>query len=169
MISTQGIPCVSAEVPMFFAKNGHSKAQFERKLKEWGLRKNRMKKGDWKVVSAKLAKRKRETGNDYEIYIDGVRCPSPKVRKETARHSYVSTIEKLRPPEGIHRHPCSRLPSSSTLIRTLDAPSPATPGIVAILSPPSCAAAQQWQSELPWFKFLQNIPSDIVQGKRSLS
>ncbi|KAK4085863.1 hypothetical protein Purlil1_9820 [Purpureocillium lilacinum] len=126
-----------------------SKAQFERKLKEWGLRKNRMKKGDWKVVSAKLAKRKRETGKDYEIYIDGVRCPSPKVRKETARHSYVSTIDKLRPPE--------------------DAPSPATPAIVTILSPPSCAAAQQWQSELPWFKFLQNIPSDIVQGKRSLS
>ncbi|KAL3961261.1 hypothetical protein ACCO45_002784 [Purpureocillium lilacinum] len=77
-----------------------SKAQFERKLKEWGLRKNRMKKGDWKVISAKLAKRKRETGKDYEIYIDGVRCPSPKVRKETARHGYVSTIEKLRPPEA---------------------------------------------------------------------
>jgi hypothetical protein len=56
-----------------------------------------MRKENWRYIDNRIAKRKRESGKDSEVYIDGVRCPPTKVRKETARHGFVSTIEKFRP------------------------------------------------------------------------
>jgi hypothetical protein len=55
-----------------------------------------MRKEDWKYISNRIARRKRESGEDSEVYIDGVQCPPAKVRKETARHGFVTTIEKFR-------------------------------------------------------------------------
>lgn len=49
----------------------------------------------WKIVRQKVEKRRRENKKS-EVYINGVRCPSPKVRKEMSR-KFESTLERLIP------------------------------------------------------------------------
>lgn len=56
-----------------------------------------MKPDVWRFVNQQIAKRKREKGKDSEVYLYGVLCPPSKVRKETARHGFVSTIDMFRP------------------------------------------------------------------------
>ncbi|KAH9211436.1 ankyrin repeat-containing domain protein [Leptodontidium sp. 2 PMI_412] len=122
-------------------KREHSKAEYERKFKQWGFVKYRMRKEDWRCISNRIEKRKRESGKDSEVYIDGVQCPPIKVRRETARHGFVSTIEKFRP-----------------------APSPKTPEGIVVCSPGPSAVQLKWEQTLPWFQFLRLIRSRANQG-----
>ncbi|KAH6688243.1 hypothetical protein BKA61DRAFT_448990, partial [Leptodontidium sp. MPI-SDFR-AT-0119] len=105
-----------------------------KKFKQWGFVKYRMRKEDWRCISTRIDKRKRESGKDSEVYIDGVQCPPTKVRRETARHGFVSTIEKFRP-----------------------APSPKIPEGIVVCSPGPSAAQLKWDQTLPWFQFLRLI------------
>ncbi|GAB1315418.1 hypothetical protein MFIFM68171_05628 [Madurella fahalii] len=114
-----------------------SKAQYERKLREWGIRKNRMRNRDWFLIAQRIARR-REQNKDSEVYIDGVQCPPSKVRKETARHGFVPTIDKFRP-------------------HTADAPSPKTPEGIIICSPGLSSWHIEWDGDAPWLQFLRSI------------
>lgn len=49
----------------------------------------------WKFVKYRKAKRKRENGKESEVYIDGILCPSKKVKYEIGRQAFESTIARF--------------------------------------------------------------------------
>ncbi|KAK5996208.1 putative ankyrin repeat protein [Cladobotryum mycophilum] len=107
-----------------------SKSQYEKKLKEWGIRKRRMGKVEWTFLSQRIGKRKRDQGKDSEVYIDGDLYPPAKVRKETARQGFITTIEKY------------------------NAPSPKTPQGIVVCTPPALFEHfYQRDEQIPWLRF----------------
>ncbi|OBT43416.1 hypothetical protein VE00_05745 [Pseudogymnoascus sp. WSF 3629] len=71
-----------------------TKAQYEKQIKDWGFKKNRTKR-DWQIMNRKIQLRKR-TGKDSDVYLDGQLMPVEKLRKETARQGYMTTVEQAR-------------------------------------------------------------------------
>lgn len=61
----------------------------------------------WKFVKHRKDKRKRENGKESEVYIDGILCPPKRVKYETGRQAFESTIVKFssvcspKTPEGV--------------------------------------------------------------------
>lgn len=49
----------------------------------------------WKFVKHRKEKRKRENGKQSEVYIDGILCPSKRVKYEIGRQAFESTIAKF--------------------------------------------------------------------------
>ena len=76
-----------------------SKGQYERHFTKWSFRKNTNDK-HWKIVSYKLAKRKRD-GKDSNVYYHNQLLPPKKVCNEVSRHGYMTTSERLRSDRGI--------------------------------------------------------------------
>ena len=70
-----------------------SKSQYERHFKQWKMRKN-LKSHEWKAVHHHTSKRK-HSGKESDLYVDGVLIPNKKVRKETLRNSFTSTFERV--------------------------------------------------------------------------
>lgn len=66
----------------------NSKAQYIRKFKQWGFKKN-SRDEDWKFIARKLQKRNLE-GKESDTYINGKLAPRKKVKKEVSRHSLPS-------------------------------------------------------------------------------
>jgi hypothetical protein len=62
-----------------------SKSQYEKKLKEWGLRKN-LTKSEWQWVHSRLEKRKAAGKDDFELRLDGNVMDKKKVCKEANRN-----------------------------------------------------------------------------------
>lgn len=69
--------------PLPIADRVNSKAQYERRLKQWDFRKY-FKAAEWKGIDHRVNKRKRE-GKESEVYKDGILVPKEKIRKEVAR------------------------------------------------------------------------------------
>lgn len=69
-----------------------SKAQYERYLKTWGMRKYR-KKDDWKSIGCKVAERKR-AGKDSDVYFNNKVIPKARVQKQIRRHDSSKGIER---------------------------------------------------------------------------
>ncbi|KAK4158951.1 ankyrin repeat-containing domain protein [Cladorrhinum sp. PSN259] len=67
-------------------KNTHdfdaSKPSYERMLRKWNVRKNKMGAENWKRVARKITK----GGNHGEVYCDGVRISFDRVRREISRY-----------------------------------------------------------------------------------
>ncbi|KFZ10894.1 hypothetical protein V502_07857 [Pseudogymnoascus sp. VKM F-4520 (FW-2644)] len=79
------------EIQHGFAK---TKAQYEKKFKDWGFTKNRTT-GDWKIIKQKIHLRKR-TGKGSDVYLNGKLIPAEKLRKKTSRQGYMTSVEKAR-------------------------------------------------------------------------
>lgn len=71
-----------------FADWCNSKAQYIRKFKQWGFKKNSTD-AKWKFIARKLQKRDLE-GKESDTYLDGRLVPRKKVKKEVSRHSLLS-------------------------------------------------------------------------------
>ncbi|KAL5084611.1 hypothetical protein Trisim1_011612 [Trichoderma cf. simile WF8] len=122
-----------------------SESSYQRKLREWGIRKNRLGKENWKVIDYKIKKKKQQSGKTPQVYIDGKLCPPQKVRKEIARQAFCSTIEKLSV--------------------QFDIPSPMTPDGIQVCSPVSSDPPNLWPLGSPWLEFLDMLPSDVFKRK----
>ena len=59
----------------------------------WKFGKYQMTTDKWKAVRRKVEKR-RKNNKKSDVYINGVRCPSPKLRRELSR-TFESTLERL--------------------------------------------------------------------------
>lgn len=69
-----------------------SKAQYEKKFKEWGFAKYSTGQ-EWKAVSYHVLKRKRE-GKETDVYRDGKLIPPEKVRKRISRYSFQTAWQR---------------------------------------------------------------------------
>jgi hypothetical protein len=69
------------------------KAQYEKKFREWGFKKNHTKE-DWKIVGHKVGQRKR-AAKESNIYLDRELMPRKKVQKEISRQGYMSFTEQF--------------------------------------------------------------------------
>jgi hypothetical protein len=74
------------------------KAQYEKRFKEWGFKKNHTKE-DWKIMGHKVGKRKR-AAKESDVYIDGEMMPRKKLQKEISRQGYMSFTELLNQAHG---------------------------------------------------------------------
>jgi hypothetical protein len=74
------------------------KAQYEKKFREWGFKKNHTK-DDWKIVGQKIGKRKR-TGKESAVYLDSELMQRKKVQKEISRQGYMSFTEQYNQAYG---------------------------------------------------------------------
>ncbi|KAK0758232.1 LOW QUALITY PROTEIN: hypothetical protein N5P37_009534 [Trichoderma harzianum] len=120
-------------------------SSYQRKLRERGIRKNRLGKENWKVIDYKIKKKKQQSGRSPQVYIDGKLCPPQKVRKEISRQAFCSTIDKLSV--------------------QIDTPSPMTPDGIQVCSPVSSTSPNLWPLGSPWLEFLDILPSDIFKRK----
>ena len=59
------------------------KAQFERRFKKWGFRKNSTS-AEWTVILSHV-KRRQRLGKDTHLYIDGKLIADAKIKKEETR------------------------------------------------------------------------------------
>ncbi|KAK2609177.1 hypothetical protein QQS21_002259 [Conoideocrella luteorostrata] len=76
-----------------------SKAQYQRKLEDWNFRKHLTAK-KWAAIAYKVEKKSQNGRKSVNVYINGTLCPSPKVRKETARQGFMSTASRAFAPKG---------------------------------------------------------------------
>ncbi|KAJ5557218.1 hypothetical protein N7494_001133 [Penicillium frequentans] len=76
-----------------------SESQFTRQLNRWGFKKN-LTDAEWNFVARRGEKRKREGKEPGPVRLHGRLIPEPKVRKETSRHSKLSSqyVGDLDPP-----------------------------------------------------------------------
>ncbi|KAF4760384.1 hypothetical protein N7455_003503 [Penicillium solitum] len=61
----------------------------------WNFKKYQMTSEKWKFVKHRKEKRKRENGKESEVYIDGILCPSKRVKYEIGRQAFESTIARF--------------------------------------------------------------------------
>jgi hypothetical protein len=69
------------------------KAQYEKKFKEWGFKKNHTKE-DWRIVGYKVGQRKR-AAKESNVYLDHELMPRKKLQKEISRQGYMSFTEQF--------------------------------------------------------------------------
>ena len=79
-------------MPWCIADSVDSKAQYERQFKKWKFRKNRTHR-DWELAAPIINKRKR-SGKETNLYIDGVLIPPTKIRKEISRYNFPTIQER---------------------------------------------------------------------------
>ncbi|KAJ5953801.1 hypothetical protein N7501_008080 [Penicillium viridicatum] len=72
-----------------------TKPQYEKAFERWNFKKYQMTSERWKFVKHRKEKRKRENGKQSEVYIDGILCPSKRVKYEIGRQAFESTIAKF--------------------------------------------------------------------------
>jgi hypothetical protein len=60
------------------------KAQYEKRLRAWGLTKN-YSKATWEIVARKVNKRKQDN-KDSDVHIDGQLVPAKKLKKALQRY-----------------------------------------------------------------------------------
>ncbi|KAH6613402.1 ankyrin repeat-containing domain protein [Chaetomium tenue] len=102
-----------------------TKAQYVRKLKQWGLEKNSTKE-KWEFAASQVQKRRLE-GKDTEVIINGRPVPAKKLKKEMARYaSGESSVEKVSaaPADGSHAVTVQTPPAANIFgsIRCADIP-----------------------------------------------
>lgn len=71
------------------------KPQYEKAFERWNFKKYQMTSEKWKFVKHRKEKRKRENGKESEVYIDGILCPSKRVKYEIGRQAFESTIARF--------------------------------------------------------------------------
>lgn len=74
------------------------KAQYEKKIKEWGFQKNHTK-DDWKIIGQKVGLRKR-TAKESNVYLDGELMPRKRLQKEISRQGFMSATEQFKAMQG---------------------------------------------------------------------
>ncbi|OAQ66020.1 ankyrin repeat-containing protein [Pochonia chlamydosporia 170] len=70
-----------------------SKRQYEYRLQQWGFEKN-MPGWYYPIVATKLGKRKL-AGEESNVYWRDELVPAAKIRKESSRHGYMTTLERV--------------------------------------------------------------------------
>ncbi|KAH8782231.1 ankyrin repeat-containing domain protein [Hyaloscypha sp. PMI_1271] len=121
-----------------------TKAQYEKKFKEWGFQKNHTK-DDWKIVGQKVGLRKR-TAKESNVYLDGELMPRKRLQREISRH-FMSVTEQFKTTQA------------------LETP-PATPPGFDIRTPIARPAFRLVFENLPIFQFQEAIPP-LVESIRS--
>ena len=92
-----------------------SKAQYERRFRKWGFRKN-LKRNEWQLIGTKIERRK-QAGLESQVYVFGEALSDDKVQKEISRYKVASKEKRSCSngplPEGvtIQCPPCEEPPS----------------------------------------------------------
>lgn len=78
---------------------------YETKFREWGDEFSKNQKAAlWKVMGAKVRKREKQ-GKKTSVYVHGNLIPKSKLRREIARYSFESTMDKY----------CLGIPNAGTI------------------------------------------------------
>ncbi|CAG8908658.1 unnamed protein product [Penicillium egyptiacum] len=137
-----------------------TKAQYENAFERWNFKKYKMTPEKWKAVKHRIEKRKRERGKESEVYINGILCPSKKVKYEIGRHAFESTIARLTSGNFPLCKACQRrvayisLSTFSKNARRCDGLFPWT----------DYYWPSQWPPNLPWFAFSHTYLSRTLLG-----
>ncbi|KAJ5175645.1 uncharacterized protein N7482_001522 [Penicillium canariense] len=124
-----------------------SRAKLNRLLDAWGIEKNLITRPEeWPYIGRKILKRKRDDKKESEIHIRGEQVQPENVRKKLYREAYVPTRDLIS-----------------------NAPSPETPEGVLVWTPASPGMRLNWNTPLPWLRFLQLLHPPHAQGPNSPS
>ncbi|CRL28464.1 unnamed protein product [Penicillium camemberti] len=118
-----------------------TKPQYEKAFERWNFKKYQMTSEKWKFVKHRKEKGKQENGKESEVYINGILCPSKRVKYEIGCQAFESTIAKFT-------SVCS----------------PKTPEGVIVCSPGPTTSPLQSPPNLPWFGFSQTDLSQSFLG-----
>ncbi|CAG8932834.1 unnamed protein product [Penicillium salamii] len=122
------------------------RAQYSRKFKEWGLRKQSQPRDDqW--IARRVAKRKREDNKESEVFVDGVQIHPAKISRSSYRKGFLTEYSRR-------------------------GPSPGTPEGYVVATPTSPGIHVLWRVPLPWvqlMRFIQPIKSNDYSTSRSVS
>jgi hypothetical protein len=112
---------VQVYTPPYFRWGGgwklHSKAQYERVFKNWGMKKN-FTSEDWKDIASHIKARDLQ-GRQSAVWFHGMLVGNDKMRKEVTRHSFQSTFERMQPSLSFQT-----IPTLPTHIRVSTPPMP---------------------------------------------
>ena len=78
------------------------KAQYSKKLKEWGFLKSQTKEV-WKTLNKKIETRKR-AAKDSNVYCSGELLPAKKLRKALSHQGYLTFSEQFNLSQGRRLH-----------------------------------------------------------------
>ncbi|KAK4246409.1 ankyrin repeat-containing protein [Corynascus novoguineensis] len=115
-----------------------TKRQYEHRFQQWGFEKNIVGE-NYPVIASKLGKRK-AAGKESNVFWKGELVPPAKIRKESARHGYMTTLEKMYQAQA-----------SAVAI------SPKTPPGVEITTPPTYPVVRRVFQELPVLNILRSV------------
>lgn len=119
---------------------------------------------NYPIITSKLGKRKLAK-KESSVYWNGQLVPAAKIRKESSRHGYMTTLERLHMAAGIAQLDRSGVFTSANKSAESGAPtSPKTPAGVQICTPPSYPVFRRVFQELPILRFLRSIET-VVPGK----
>ncbi|KAK4234146.1 ankyrin repeat-containing protein [Achaetomium macrosporum] len=93
---------------------------------------------NYRIIAPKIGKRKR-AGKESSVYWKGELVPAAKIRKESSRHGYMTTLERLY---------MTQAPDAAT--------SPETPPGIEICTPPPYPLFQRVFLDLPILQFLRS-------------
>ncbi|CAG8057753.1 unnamed protein product [Penicillium salamii] len=106
-----------------------SRAQYSRKFKEWGLRKQSQPRNDhW--ISRRVEKRKREANKESEVFVNGVQIHPAKISRSSYRKGFLTEYSRR-------------------------GPSPSTPEGYVVATPTSPEIHVSWNIPLPWMQFMR--------------
>ncbi|KAF1850372.1 ankyrin [Cucurbitaria berberidis CBS 394.84] len=142
-----------------------TKAQWERKLKKWGLAKNATK-DEWKFIVGRL--REREAQNKLSsVIVRGITLPESRIKKQRRIHDHHTTFERI----ARDLKPLNRLPTPPGVSISTPKP-PQSPGFetlpqdrITIRQPGSLlvgSASFVQIRDSPWLQFLSSIKSSLT-------
>ncbi|KAK3984909.1 ankyrin repeat-containing domain protein [Cladorrhinum sp. PSN332] len=123
-----------------------SKPSFERMLRKWNVRKNKMGSENWKLVARKITK----GGKHREVYCDGVRISFERVRREISRYGTKGLTLQEKYPIATGNRSVSASPEPSDSL--------------FILPPDPNYQYVEWNSASPWLDFLRTLRTLGFQG-----
>lgn len=112
--------------------------------------------GNYPIIASKLGKRK-AAGTESNVFWKGELVPAAKIRKETTRHGYMTTLERLSRAQGNDRIQRRSFCIIRIVANSIVEPeSPETPLGVEICTPPAYPVFRRVFEELPILKFLRS-------------
>jgi hypothetical protein len=131
-----------------------SKAQYEKKLRDWGFRRNRSSDA-WRIAGEKIDLRKR-FGKRSSVYLHGQLVPARRVSREVSRHRIMPSLQRFDKTQ-------SRLSSAviqSTFLKIIDRTAvPTTPPGFNIRTPTSPEVFRLLFHNLPILSYQDTISS----------
>ncbi|KAK4222691.1 hypothetical protein QBC38DRAFT_549056 [Podospora fimiseda] len=123
-----------------------SNPSYERKLRIWNVKKNKMGDKGWKQVEKNIGE-----GKQREVYCDGVLIPSAKLRREISRYGMMGRTLRGKYAIMMGRRSVSSSPEPSDSL--------------FVCPPVPIYQCVKWDAESPWLAFvstLQELGSQVV-------
>ena len=122
---------------------------------------------NYPIITSKIGKRRKREGKQSSVYRGGKQLSAAKIWKDSCRHGYMTTLERVQMAQGISQQGRSSLFTPANSSAAPDAaPSPETPPGIEICTPPPYPLFQRDFLDLPILQFLRSTTT--VFGKMAI-